>query len=147
MNPGMFVTLLYMVLHHPSRTAKIVRAGHTPALFFSTKSSKVVPVQPRGIALGLDATGTLFDEDLEVQQVQFQEGDVLLSFTDGIIEAKNTSGDEFGMERLARTIRRNAESSAQVIIDKVLAEVDGFCGDAEQADDITLVVTKFIGTS
>jgi serine phosphatase RsbU (regulator of sigma subunit) len=147
MNPGMFVTLLYLVLHHPSRTARFVRAGHTPALYFSAKTSRLVPLQPGGIALGLDITLALFDEDLEVQQINFQEGDFLVSFTDGVVEAKNEASDDYTMERLARVLRSNATQSPQTLIDRVLADVATFCGDAEQADDITLVVIKFTGPS
>lgn len=145
MNRGMFVTLLYLVLHHADRTAQIVRAGHTPAIYFNARTSKLTMIQPRGIALGLDPSGGLFESDLEVQQVSFQRDDFLVAFTDGIIEAKNGSSEDYGMERLAKILREHSKNSAQGILDAVIRDVREFTGEADQADDITFLVAKYTG--
>ena len=145
MNRGMFVTLLYLVLHHADRTAQIVRAGHTPAIYFNARTSKLTMIQPRGIALGLDPSGELFESDLEVQQVSFQRDDFLVAFTDGIIEAKNGSSEDYGMERLAKILREHSKNSAQGILDAVIRDVREFTGEADQADDITFLVAKYTG--
>ncbi len=141
-NPGMFVTLLYFVLHIPSRRIRLVRAGHNAPILYIARLGKLVHLKPRGIALGLDAKGPLFDGELEVQQFTLKEGDFLVAYTDGIVEGKDPRGECYSDERFARVIQREAKGSAQGTIDAVISDLESHRGPAEQSDDITLLVLK-----
>ena len=77
MTPGMFVTLLYFVLDTSKREVRLIRAGHNPPLLYRASQRRIVPLNPRGIALGLDQKGSLFQSELEVQRFTMLEGDVL----------------------------------------------------------------------
>jgi sigma-B regulation protein RsbU (phosphoserine phosphatase) len=95
MNPGMFVTLVYVVLNLTNGEGRLVRAGHPPPLFYSHKRARVIPMQPRGMGLGLDRTGEIFESSLQVQRFMMQKGDVLVLYTDGVVEGQSREGKEY----------------------------------------------------
>jgi len=145
MNPGMFVTLVYFVLHPAKREIHLVRAGHNAPLFFSAKEKKLFPVQPRGIALGLDRLGTVFPAELKIQALHLEPGDLLVTYTDGVVEAKDPDGKDYSGERLEATISANAQSSAKAIVDAIVKDVELHRRGCEASDDIALVVLKALG--
>jgi serine phosphatase RsbU (regulator of sigma subunit) len=142
MSPGMFVTLLYMVVNTRSREVRLARAGHNAPFLYSRRHRKLIRLQPRGIAIGLDQRGDLFQSELEVQRFGLKPGDVLAAFTDGIVEGKSRHGEDFGEERLARLIGEHHERSAQEIVDCVMADLGAHQKGVERSDDITLLVLK-----
>jgi serine phosphatase RsbU (regulator of sigma subunit) len=84
----------------------------------------------------------LFPEwNCDVEERQLRQGDILVMYTDGITEAFNDAGDEFGEERLIDVLRQNAERSSEAIIAAIVDEVRRF-SPHEQHDDITLIVAK-----
>ena len=145
MSPGMFVTLLYFVLHVPSRKVRLIRAGHNEPLHYSAKSASVAPLSPRGIAIGLDPHGALFDSELEVLELSLEPGDILVAFTDGVTEAKNAQGLDYSEERLRKTVVSSSHYSAEEILQQILADVDNHRDGAERSDDITLLIIKLTG--
>ncbi|HUV37748.1 MAG TPA: SpoIIE family protein phosphatase, partial [Patescibacteria group bacterium] len=74
--------------------------------------------------------------------VPVHPGDTLLIFSDGISEAQNDAGDEFGENRIAEIVSKQSDSSAVQIIDIVMQAVRDFTGDKPQFDDMTLLVVK-----
>ncbi len=145
MNPGMFVTLLYGVLHIPTHRLELVRAGHNNPLIFHRSSRKIQRSKSNGIALGLDRVGTIFDADLEPRRITLEDGDFIATYTDGVIEAKDAAGSDYSEERLARVLRAGAAKHPREIISAVLSDVNAHRGNAEQSDDITLVILKRSG--
>jgi len=93
----------------------------------------------------LDSTGTvlgLFREwDCVVEKCSLQPGDVLALYTDGITEAFNEAGEEFGEQRLGELLRKHREQPAQAMLAAILEEVQRFSAGKQQ-DDITLIVAK-----
>jgi serine phosphatase RsbU (regulator of sigma subunit)/predicted enzyme related to lactoylglutathione lyase len=93
----------------------------------------------------LNSTGTvlgLFREwECGVEECALQPGDILTLYTDGITEACNADGEEFGEQRLAESMRRNRERTAQAMLAAILDEVQQFSAGKQQ-DDITLIVGK-----
>lgn len=142
MNPGMFVTLLYVVLNTVTREIRLVRAGHTKPYLFSARHGKLVCLEPAGIAIGLDRTRAVFDSELEVQRFTLRNGDILVAYTDGVIEGKNRDGEDFGEERLARLVKENHQRTAQELVDKVVEALQDHQEGTEQSDDITLVALR-----
>lgn len=144
-SPGMFVTLVYFVLHLPTHRIRLVRSGHNSPLLYSARQGKLIALQPRGIALGLDPRGALFRSELEVQQFTLRSGDSLVVYTDGIVEGKDPQGESYSDERFARRVQEEARGSAQAIIDSVITDLESHKKTAEQSDDITILVVKSTG--
>ncbi|HUU76448.1 MAG TPA: SpoIIE family protein phosphatase [Methanoregulaceae archaeon] len=134
---GMFVTLFYGVLDENSKVLSYVNAGHNPPLHYQVRSHRIVPLMPTGIVLGVEP-----DMKYSVGQVEFHTGDLLVMYTDGVTEAFNEEGEQFGEDRLVEIIRENQHLDACMILDLIRDAVERFCGTYPQSDDITLVVIK-----
>ena len=136
-----FVTLLVAVLDGGRGTLSLASAGHPPLLLWSARQRTLVEVGKGALPLG-----TWLEPRYEEEVVPVETGDILVLYSDGLLEARSHFGKEFGDERLRRTVTRAvagvAEPSARAIRDAVLEDLSNFKGDVEQADDITLVVVK-----
>jgi serine phosphatase RsbU (regulator of sigma subunit) len=123
------------------RTLTFARAGHNPLLVRKNKFSVMELLNPKGIAIGMEK-GPLFSRIIEEQSVHVEPGDIFIFYTDGISEAMNTRGEEFGEERLETLLRQNASGSAKDILENIRKSVFDFAGNAPQHDDFTMVVVK-----
>jgi serine phosphatase RsbU (regulator of sigma subunit) len=144
MNPGMFVTLVYHVIDLATREVRLVRAGHNPPFLFSAKHGKVLEVQPRGMGIGIDRDGARFGAELQVQRFVLRPGDVLVTYTDGIVEGKDRDGKDYSSERLRAVVEAHARGSAKEISSAVVRDLAHHERGTEPSDDVTLIVTKAI---
>ena len=133
----MFVTLFYAVLNGAEKTLRYVNAGHNPPLLLKPGEADVVLLRAEGIALGV-----LENIQLKEAEIRLDPGDVIALYTDGVTEAINARGEQFGQERLARTVAENRGLAAGEILARVKAAVTAFAGDQPQFDDITLMILK-----
>jgi sigma-B regulation protein RsbU (phosphoserine phosphatase) len=78
----------------------------------------------------------------KVLELQMNSGDLLLFYTDGVKEATDGSGDEFGMGRLKATFKESAPLGAEASVDAVQRDLAAFSGEARQMDDITLLALE-----
>lgn len=131
-----FVTVFYGVLDPTSGGFHYCNAGHNPPYLIRNGDGKGMErLTKTGILLGM------FDDEVwEKVAVQFEPGDVLVLFTDGVTEAQNANGEFFGRERLAQAVEKSTGNGAKDIQKNVLEKVSEFVGDAPQLDDIALVV-------
>jgi serine phosphatase RsbU (regulator of sigma subunit) len=121
---------------------KMTFAGkHQDILIWRNASRGVETIPTTGTWLGIvdDLAGKLSDRTVEIA-----EGDAVLFFSDGITEAMNGEGEMFGQDRLASILQRHGHLEAEQIVLAVLDEVESF--QAQQADDITLLVLKRVQT-
>ena len=136
-----FISLLAAFWDGSSNTLHFARAGHCPLIHFNADKNSVVMHQPPGMAIGLNK-GNLFEKLLSESNISTGKNDILAFYTDGLSEARNKEGQEFGEERLSEIIVEHADLALdalkQVIIDRILEFVDG------QAlhDDLTLILIK-----
>ena len=137
----MFISLFYAVIEGDGGTIKLARAGHDPALLYRAAERSVTLLKPPGLALGIDE-GDVFERVTKVQEIQMQPGDCLLFHTDGVKEAIDSAGEEFGMDRLREAFRDGASLGAEATIRAVERELARFAGDAPQMDDVTLVAIE-----
>jgi sigma-B regulation protein RsbU (phosphoserine phosphatase) len=86
-----------------------------------------------------------YRQRLESREITLGADDWVLLYTDGVNEAKNRTGEEFGMDRFAGMIARLRRESADTMVSGVLAQVQEFVDDAVQYDDITLLALKWKG--
>jgi sigma-B regulation protein RsbU (phosphoserine phosphatase) len=133
---GRFMTL-YLLEVRPDAVSW-VSAGHEPALLVDPGSRTITDLEGDGPLLGIDA-----DITFREHQAPFREpGQVVALCTDGITEAWNDSGEQFGRERLKQSLSRHASQPAASILEGVMCDVLNFRGPAPQKDDLTLVVLK-----
>jgi ketosteroid isomerase-like protein len=130
-----YATLVYGVLS-PDGTFVYTNAGHNPPV-----------VQHRGqrrrLMAGGPILGAFVDARFESETVRLGDGDTVVMFSDGVTEARNASSDEFGEDRLLTCVSANAETTPSALLHRIFSDVRAFCGAAEQADDITVTVTRF----
>ena len=127
----MFVTCLYMVLNPETGQLRYANAGHNVP-YVSTEGG-VTELRATGMPLGL-----LPEMEYEEKEATLAPGDTVLLHSDGLAEAHNTSREMFGFPRVASLT--GEASDGQVLIDRLLKELQDFVGpELEQEDDITLV--------
>lgn len=136
---SMFITVFYGVLNPRSKTFAYVNAGHNPPLLLRDGEEPSWLTGAKGIALGV-----IPDVSIAPVTLEFQKGDILVLFTDGVTEAFNELDEYFGEDRLRDCISRNKALPAQKIIDALLSEIQEFSGSAPQSDDITLIVIRVL---
>ncbi len=134
---GMFVTAAYMVLNVKTRTLRVASAGHNPVVLYRAKTGENELIKPAGIALGFDK-GTIFDNHIKEVEVQLEEGDRIVTYTDGVNEAMNNDSEEFGEERFFELVKGHARKSSKEFVDAIVKALDEHRGAAEQSDDITI---------
>ena len=136
---GMFVTLFYGILDPESGSLSFVNAGHNPPFILRAGSLKTEELFASGAALGIFADGRFRE-----YTIRLSPGDLLVLYTDGITEARNREGEEFGTGRLMDTVRELAPKTPQEIVDAVVSRVMTFAGSEPQADDITILVVRVL---
>ena len=131
-----YATLFFAQYDDRSRRLKYVNCGHLAPLL----------LRADGCLERLDPTGTvlgLFGEwECDGGERRLYAGDMLALYTDGVTEACSEAGEEFGEQRLIKSLRRHAVGDSQQVLSKVLEDVQQFSSDDEQSDDITLIVAR-----
>ncbi|HXG83689.1 MAG TPA: SpoIIE family protein phosphatase [Pyrinomonadaceae bacterium] len=131
-----FVTMFIAELDRQTGTIKYINAGHNPPLI-GRADGTVEQLESGGFPLGI-----LPMAQYDVGETHLQPGEALVIYSDGVSEANNAAGDEFGMERLTEVVRKNVAASAAGMRDKVESALSAFTKTAPANDDITLVIVK-----
>jgi len=133
---AMFATLFFGVLDPRTGLLTYISGGHEPLLVVDPSGGVREHLNPTGAAVGITV-----DEDFKIQQTHLGPGDILLGFTDGVLEALAASGESFTRKRLLSILERNA-SSATAILDQIVASLLAHIGEADQHDDITMLAIR-----
>ncbi len=141
LKPGSFVTLCFLTVDVVARTVTLSRAGHNPLLVHHAGTGKSEFLSPGGIALGFDP-GPLFEKTIKEITIPLAKGDVVVAYTDGVVESMNPARDQYGSERFKNLIASRAKGSAAEIVKALVADLDLHQGSAPQHDDISIVVLK-----
>jgi len=136
-----FITMMFAILDLSRRTLTFARAGHEPLVAYSRSTGGMRLLAPEGIALGL-VDNHLFSV-IRDQEVPLENGDVVVLYTDGVIEAMDERDREYGQERFLDMLRTHVEMPAEDLIHALVTDVRHFARSGRQSDDITLVVLKF----
>ena len=136
-----YASFFYAQYDSSTRLLEYVNAGHAPPLIFGTRHHRreVIRLGASGPVIGLMPEGCYVQ-----QRVTLEEGDVLVLFTDGISEAMNANGEEWGDERLMRVIEANRALGARELIDTIMRTTDEFVAGAAQYDDMTLITARVL---
>lgn len=137
----MFVSLLYLILERGSNEVTLARAGHEPPLLYHHSSGEIEILEPPGLAAGIDE-GPVFKRSVKDYRFRMESGDILLLYTDGLIESEARNGDEYGNERLCEAVKKFSKLSSEDLVSSIRAEVDAFSAGMAQTDDITLIAIE-----
>ncbi|MDX1585948.1 MAG: SpoIIE family protein phosphatase [Balneolaceae bacterium] len=138
---GTFISLIYGIVDMQKKTFTFSRAGHNPILHLSAKDGTLNELQPNGLGLGLTKNAS-FDENIKEVQLELGEGDLLVLYTDGIVEALNETHQFYGGNRLLGQLKNQKNKTSQEILDVLSEDVSSFIGSAKQHDDMTIMVIK-----
>jgi len=138
----MFISMLYLILGGAGDVT-LSRAGHDAPLLFKRASNTVIRLKPPGMVLGIDS-GSVFDRLTTDFTVSLERDDCLVLYTDGVTEALDNDGNEFGVERLIAALRAGAAQGAQAVVTRAIQDVRDFAGSTPQNDDITLIAIRKI---
>jgi phosphoserine phosphatase RsbU/P len=135
-----FITLFYAEFDERRSTLRYTNAGHNPPLLFSNNGKDAGRV--RRLDVGGTVLGLFCDTQFEEEEIELRSGDTLVAFTDGVIEARSPLGEEFGEDRLVEILMENAGLPAAGIESHILRAVEDWTAEAEQEDDLTLLILK-----
>jgi serine phosphatase RsbU (regulator of sigma subunit) len=136
--PASYFTLFYGVLDPGGRQMVYANAGHLPALHLRTRTGEVAWLEPGGPAVGL----LTHDLGFHTASAPFDAGDLFVFYTDGITETEDTSGADFGRDRLAAVVRAHRDESAETIAAAVHEAADAFRAPCPRSDDATVIVAR-----
>jgi sigma-B regulation protein RsbU (phosphoserine phosphatase) len=136
----MFVTLFIGVVRLSTGELQYASAGHCPPLVRRRAGGVAMLPSVRGAVLAVDP-----DLTFEVGTERLAAGDVLLLYTDGVTEATDAAGGLFGEERLGLSLEAIGDASPDEAVERIMGDVGRFVGEAEQFDDIAMVVFRYEG--
>ena len=136
-----YVTMLFAVWDDSSRTLQIANAGSVQPMLLTRSGgeTEVQTVKAEGFPLGLFPVA-----EYEEFTISTQPGDMVVFFSDGMVDAENRAGEMFSSERICESLQRAAPESAEGAVDAVFETMTDFQGGAERFDDETLVILRVL---
>jgi len=137
----MFISMAYVIAQKGSDELVLARAGHDAPLHFRVSDQSVTRINPPGMALGIDS-GSVFNRVTSDFRVRLEAGDCLILYTDGVTEALDVHGLEFGISQLIEAVQASSPNGAPAILSRVTSDLKSFVGGHQQNDDITLIAIR-----
>lgn len=144
-----FVSLFWAYYSPDSCTLRYVNAGHPPPLLFerAAEGRTPTPASVRALQEGGPVLGVLRGASYQSESLCLGEEHLLVVYSDGLSEAENSAGEEFGVQRLRVVIEQNLDRPAAEIRQALVDEVRLFTGSQPLHDDLTLLVVRFLGAA
>jgi len=139
---NMFVTMFYGVLNKTTGCFTFASAGHNPLIRLNGQTGEQELIKTKGYPLGMMPPGP-FGKRIETGQIVLSEGDWMIQYTDGINEARNSAGEEFGMGRFVKALESHKLCGPMELTAETLKSLEQFVDSAPQFDDITLLTMKW----
>lgn len=140
-----YATLFFADYDDASRRLRYANCGHVPALLLraggSPENGSGMPAEVEWLPSTCTVVGMFDAWQCETEEVELAPGDTLVLYTDGVVEAPGSDGEEFGESRLLEVLKKHRNLPAEALLQTVVDSVRRF-SDGEQQDDITLVVTR-----
>ena len=138
--PERFASLFWCYYEPGAGLLRYINAGHVPPIVVRPQANGAHEVQL--LEDGGPLLGVLKNPEYRQGCVPLRPGDLLVMYSDGVVEAQDASGADFGMERLRAAILENADRPCSEIRDEILRRVQAFIGRSEAQDDLTLAVVR-----
>ena len=134
-NAELFITMFYAEYDANTKTLLYANGGHNHPIVLRQGSSSFLDAE--GMLIGMLET-----VDFEEKTIELQENDLVIFYTDGVVEAVNESGEMFKLNRLCDVVEVNWQRNAHELLDIIYDELEKFSGTTLRSDDITVVVLK-----
>ncbi len=142
-DPQVFLTMVYMSFRPLQNEFYYIRAGHCKVLYYRANDGTAEYLKDEGMGLGI-LRNESFRKKISVNSHRFDTNDIIVLYTDGILEAMHPeSREEYGEERLRHVVARHAFFTAEEIKRRILDDVQAYLSGGRAGDDITLLVIKF----
>ncbi len=137
-----FITATHFIFDEENKKINFARAGHCPTLYYHAEKGEIEYFTNKGIGLGMVRNDS-FANFIQVSEVKYKKGDVIVLYTDGITEAQNINGDDYGYEKLESIVLQNATKTTEDIKEALINSLYKFTGSEVINDDYTVLVIKF----
>jgi len=134
---GEFITLFFAIIDVENMTISYCNCGHQPTVLI--REGQITELEKGGLVLGVDPQA-----EYEIETVALKNGDCLLFYTDGLVDAANFDGQLWGRESLLKTAQKFTTGSAEQMVNNILGYRRRFVGLASQCDDTSIIVAKVI---
>lgn len=139
---GSFISASFFVIDTRIKQIRYSRAGHCPVLHYHAATNSVSYLKDKGAALGM-VRNKDYCRLIETKELPYQPGDIIFLYTDGITEAKDARGEEFGYDRLADSLKEVTHLTANEIEKHIIDTLYRFSGERDINDDYTSMTIKF----
>ncbi|WNJ21201.1 SpoIIE family protein phosphatase [Pontibacter sp. G13] len=142
MQPGFFMTLTYLEIDTKARQVEMIRAGHCPAFYYQAETGELSQLKDGTLGLGILRDDSYARFVKQTDQFEYAEGDFLVLYTDGINEARDEQGEEFGLARLQESILSHRNQEACEMAKGIVQTVKSFT-HSDLQDDYTVLIIRF----
>lgn len=135
-----FVTLFYSDFDPRTKKLRYSNAAHNPPLLWRSSEQKIIKLDTEGVVLGLQK-----ESEYECREIKLKDNDLILYYTDGVIETSNSLGERFDEDRLIKLFAKLCKQShsSQIILNKIFKKLDDFIGENRHLeDDASIIVFK-----
>lgn len=132
-----FATLFFLIYNRATGELSFSNAGHGPLFCYRAAGNVCTRTSLDGVPIGI-----MEEVDYKQAKVKFNTGDVVVLYTDGITEMRNSSKEEYGLHRVHKLLMSNHEKNAKEILENLISDVENFRGDTPPHDDTTALVFK-----
>jgi len=132
-----FATLFFMIYNRATEELSFSNAGHGPLLCYRAAENVCTRTALDGVPIGI-----MDEVDYKQAKVKFHPGDIVVLYTDGITEMRNSNKEEYGLHRVHKLLMNNYHLNASEILDLLINDVENFRGDTPPHDDTTAMVFK-----
>ncbi len=139
---GFFVTLTYLQIDTHQKQIEMIRAGHCPSFLYKAREDEIISLRDGTLGLGIVRNDSFSKFLGNTEIIQYEAGDMLVLYTDGIIEARNERGEEFGYKRFEKILEQNKTVGAKEMASKVVQAAKSFT-HSDIEDDYTVLVIRF----
>ncbi len=137
-----FITTSFFLIDSLKKTVEFARAGHCPTLYYNSQTKEWTFFQNKGLGLGILRSNG-FENYIQLNTFSYHPDDIIVLYTDGITEAKNRRGDEYGYDRLQNAVAKVGNLSAKEIQEHLIKDLYEFSGSSIIDDDYTTLIIKF----
>ncbi len=132
-----FATIGFLVFNQRNREVVYSNAAHYPLLVYRSQTGKLAQVDTEGLPIGIERTARYGQK-----RFNLHKGDIVILYTDGIIEAMNSDGRQYSLSSLINVIKKNSSLPSKELVEKIRLDLQGFVGNTRQHDDQTLLMMK-----
>lgn len=138
-----FITLSLFIIDFENKKFEYSRAGHCQSFHYSDRNKTFNLLEQKGLGLGILRNDS-YKKHIEKNSYAYETNDLLILYTDGILEATNDKGEEYGIDKLQQILSQNIEEAPKQMTDKILNDLYEFTGKKDLNDDYSVIVLKFI---